>query len=215
MRSILEKAKLACSAYSEQRVTRDQWLTTMFALQDDMGPALARKFMPQFDSSKPLPASLESYTLFLFPDPRWRSEQAYRRNLESIWGAFFDFGQSIGDTHIALWFLDSEDNVDVQRSQLYCTQFGLTYNDGPYIVTTKKRPDLLEANDEIVYIKLGGISPDRIQPILNILAQAMKERRKIPTRRLEFEEVKQWLLTVSTQYPDALKGILSAVGLVK
>lgn len=215
VRAVLEKARVACSAYSEQRMTRDQWLTLMFALQDEMGPAVARKFMPQFDASKPLPADLDSYSLFLFPDPRWRSEQAYRGNLEAIWRAFFDFGQTIGDTRLAIWFLDSEGNVDVLRSQLYCTQFGLNYNDGPYIVTAKKRPDLLEANDEIVYIKLGGISPDRIPPILNILAQDLREGRDIRTGRLVFEEVKQWLLTASTRYPDVLKGVLAAVGLVK
>ena len=123
LRPAVEKAREACRRYqgsSGDAPSRDEWIKALFALQNDVGPRAMRTFVAEFGG--PLPADLDSYSLFLVPDPRWRGEE-YSDDLAAIWEAFYDFGRSIGDTQAAIWFLDQEDNVDVLRSQEYCRLF--------------------------------------------------------------------------------------------
>lgn len=133
----------------------------------------------------------------------------------SIWIAFEAFGRSIGGTRVAVWFLDADGRVDVDRCKSYCDRFDLNYNDGPYVVTTKKRPDLLGDNDEIVVLKLSGISAERIPAVLNVLERDLRASGEIGRGRLLYEEVKHRILTAAERYPDPLKGVLAVINLVK
>src|SRR4029077_1287056 len=152
----------------------------------------------------------DSYSLFLIPDARWRDAE-YQQPMAAIWKTFDAFGRSIGDRRVAIWFLDLDGKLDIDRSKFYCDRFGLGYNDGPYVVTTKKRPDLLQPKDEIVVIKLGGISAARIPSVLQVLEQDLRTNRDIRRGTLVYEEVKQRMLTLSEKYPDALQDVLSFV----
>ncbi len=61
------------------------------------------------------------------------------------------------------------------------------------MVTSRKRPDFLKPDDEIVVIRLGGISASHIPGILNRLSQDLASGRA-RTGRLLYEEIKQRLL---------------------
>lgn len=206
----LERAKEACDVFeasATDRPARDAWVRTMLAIQNDVGPGAMRAFVPVF--GEVLPAGLETYSLFLLPDPRWRSSDLATERA-ALWESFFSFGRSIGDDHAAIWFLDQEDNADVERSQEYCDQFGLSYNDGPYVVVTRKRPDLVDVDDEILVVRMGGIGPDGVQAVLNRLAQDLRRGEHDPGG-LVYEEIKQRLLTRVRSYPEAVRAFASVV----
>jgi hypothetical protein len=197
-----ETAQKACAEYlrsSRDTAARDQWVRTMLALQDDVGPSAMRAFIPELGSE--LPAGLESYSLFLIPDDRWRDTAT-----ASLWDAFLSFSRSIGDNHAGIWFLDQDNKPDVLRSQEYSRQFGLGYNDGPFVVTVRKRPDLLEPGDEVVVIRMNGISQDRVLTVLNRLSRDLRSG-DISTGGLVFEEIKQRLMTLATNNPEIIIAI--------
>ena len=207
----VDRAQRACAEYwmsSLDPPARDAWVRAMLEIQDDVGPEAMRGFIPEFGSE--LPTDLESYSLFLLPDDRWRSSER-AQDRAALWEAAYSFGRSIGDRHVAIWFLDQEDNVDVLRSQEYCRLFNLSYNDGPYVVTVPRRPDLLEASDEIIVVRMGGISPDRILTVLNRLSRDLTEAEGIATGPLVYEELKQRFITSVGRYPEGVRAFLSAV----
>jgi hypothetical protein len=206
----VDRAGQACVEYGESShdaEARDAWVRAMLAIQDDVGPTAMRAFVPQFGAE--LPAGLESYSLFLIPDPRWRDDE-FANERADLWEAFHSFGRSIGDLHAAIWFLDQEDNVDVERSQRYCRRFNLSYNDGPYLITVGKRPDLLEPNDEVIVVRMGGIAPERILSVLNRLSQDLTAG-DIGTGALVYEELKQRFLTSVESSPENIRAFLSTV----
>ncbi len=207
----VQRADEACEAYrasARDAPARDAWVRAMLAIQDDVGRAAMRAFVPEFGPM--LPAGLESYSLFLIPDDRWRGSD-FDDERSALWEAFYSFGRSIGDVHAAIWFLDQEDNVDVERGQEYCRRFNLSYNDGPYVVTSNKRPDLLKSEDEIVVIRMGGIAPDRVLTVLNRLSQALRTSGDVATGGLVYEELKQRFLTSFEDYPEGVRAFVSAV----
>jgi hypothetical protein len=211
-RPALESARDACKTYlssPRDQSSRETFLLRMLALQNNLGEKLMRDLLvPQFGGA--LPANLASYSLFLVPDARWRSAD-FAKQRQALWEAAFAFGRAIGDTHAAIWFLDHDDNVDVLRSQEYCRRFGLSYNDGPYVVTIRKRPDLLTADDEIVVIRMGGIAPENIPPILNRLTQDLTTSGRPGTGGLVYEEIKQRIVTLVAKYPGGARAFISAV----
>ena len=207
----VQRARQACASYrasSHGASARDAWVRAMLAIQDDVGPRAMRAFIPEFGAE--LPMGLESYSLFLIPDDRWRGSDFDDQRSE-LWETFYSFGRSIGDRHAAIWFLDQEDNLDVLRSQEYCRRFNLSFNDGPYLVTVGKRPDLLESRDEIIVIRMGGIAADRILSVLNRLSRDLTATGEVATGPLIYEELKQRFLTSVEAYPEGVRAFLSAV----
>lgn len=207
----VRRALTACDAYRESSgdaAARDAWVRAMLAIQDDVGPGAMRDFIPELGPR--LPEGLQSYSLFLIPDPRWRGDD-FADERAALWESFFAFGRSIGDEHAALWFLDQENNVDVERSQEYCRRFNLSYNDGPYVVTAAERPDLLDANDEVVVIRMGGIAPDRVLSVLNRLSRDLRSSVGVATGSLIYEELKQRFLTTVASYPEGVRAFVSTV----
>jgi hypothetical protein len=207
----VRRARQACAVYeasSHDAAARDAWVRAMLEIQDDVGPTAMRSFVPQFGAE--LPEGLETYSLFLVPDTRWR-ESAFEDERSRLWETFHSFGRSIGDRHAAIWFLDQEDNVDVLRSQEYCRRFNLNYNDGPYLVTVAKRPDLLEPDDEVIVVRMGGIAPDRILTVLNRLSADLTSTGTVATGPLVYEELKQRVLSRAEGYGEGVRAFLSSV----
>jgi len=210
LRSLSEDGKTACGNYEQGILSRDEWVKTMLELQTKSGNN-SRLFVPELSGL--LPADLESYTLLLIPDDRWR-EDRLRSLRDSVWRAFDAFGRAIGEKRIAIWFLDNDGNVDTVRAKDYCDRFGLDYNGGPYVVTASKRPDLLKQGDQIVVIKLGEISTERIPAVLNVLQQDLRRGDAIREGTLRFEEVWQRVRTALDAQGGVLKGVLASLKFV-
>ena len=52
-----------------------------------------------------------------------------------------------------------------------------------------KRPDLLDGDDEIVVVRMGGIDPERVGSVLNRLSQGLTTTGRVGTGGLVYEEI--------------------------
>lgn len=202
-----------CDRKAKGEISGDLWFEQFEALSVSLEGHLEPKdkaYLPlSAASSKTIPKNFNAYTMFLFPSVEW-SESELKEDLHTINRTFTSFGDSIGDKRAAIWFTKGRPseflNIDIKRSKHYCDLLKLSYNDGPYIVTSLKRPDEINLKkDELVVIKLGGISPSRIVKVLNILEQDLRTDATIRKRPLIFEEIKQRLLSVADRNPDIVK----------
>jgi hypothetical protein len=209
-----------CAPVKEEETTPDEWMRRASSIEHRLrrvalcagcrAPMLkAASLRPR----QPIPADFVSYTLFLTPNDA--IEASSRENVMALRYAFIRFGEAIGDRRAAIWF-DPEDPLlsvayvavgigraevkapysDVLRSKAYCDRFGLDYNNGPYVITTLRRPDQVGEDDEKVVIRMNGVSPDGMVRILNLLEQDLRKDREIRQRQLIFEEIKQRILQI-------------------
>jgi hypothetical protein len=213
-----------CGKSLEKQISGDDWLQRFEPKSkalEDLTDACGRIvhcmkfFLPP---AKPLPADFKAYALFLFPSAEWdRPERAVGDDLGKIREAFSAFGDSIGAKRAAIWFSKSafSANPDIARSKYFADLFKLNYNDGPFIVTSLKRPDALVAGDDLVVIKLSSISAGRVVKVLNILEQDLRTETAVRKHALIFEEIKQRLLSVVDRNPDIGKELVKgAIGLI-
>ncbi len=212
--SVAGEMSSICDKVKKREVLPDAWVIeferlgkSLESLTDACGRTVMCKkmFIPP---PKPIPNNFSAYSLFLFPSSEW-SKPELQAERYKIRAAFSDFGDSIGNKRAAIWFSTSfnSSTPDVQRSKYFADTFKLNYNDGPFVVTSLKRPDALAKNDEIVVIKLGGINPDRIVKVLNLLEKDLRTDADIRKRTLIFEEIKQRLLSVIDRNPEIAKEI--------
>jgi len=209
---VASKMASLCDKVAKGEISGDLWLEqfeemsdSLESLTDPCGRTVqcAKIFLPP---PKPIPNNFNAYTMFLFPSVEW-SKSELEKDLRTISSTFASFGDSISDKRAAIWFMkDTFSHLpDIERSKYYCDILKLSYNDGPYIVTSLKRSDGILSKDELVVIKLGGITPGRIVKVLNILEQDLRTDAKIRKRSLIFEEIKQRLLSVADRNPDIVK----------
>lgn len=223
---VASKMSSLCDKEAKGEISGDLWFEQFEKLSDSLesltyscgqtvhGEDKAILFLPP--APKTIPTNFKAYTMFLFPSVEW-SKPALEKDLRAIRSAFASFGASIGDTRAAIWFTEDRRShlPDIRRSKEYCDRLKLSYNDGPYIVTSLKRPDEILSkvkrpdgilsNDELVVIKLDGITSDRIVKVLNILEQDLRTDAKIRKRSLIYEEIKQRLLSFADRNPDIVR----------
>lgn len=218
IKEVLSTINQLCEKKRVGEISADIWFpkfesysNVLAELTDPCGRTVA--CMKMFLSPpQPLPINYEAYSIFLFPSAEWKNEEL-RDELESIKKAFSSFGDSIGNKNAAIWFAENRySNIpDIERGKFYCDLINVNYNDGPYIVTSSKRPDHLVEGDEFVLIKLNGISNNRVIKVLNILEQDLRLAKDIRKRRLIFEEIKQRLLSVADRNPELMKEFSSGL----
>ncbi len=169
-----------------------------------MRPVYAQKAQ-DVSPGTPIEKGFETYTLFLFPSADWLDRTD---DLAVLRKAYLNFGDAIGDKHLAVWFLDSDNRaVSIARSKVFCDWLHLDYNDGPYVVTTNVYPELLRAESKPIVIKLYRIPANRVVLVLNILEQDLRTERQIRETALLFEEIRQRLLTASDLIAAILKSL--------
>src|ERR1017187_3075454 len=92
----------------------------------------------------------KTWSLFLVCGQEWaNSNNNNGFDLYRLYKEFGRFGQAIGDDNLAVWFwkhqqvVDSKlaANIDIQRSDKFCTAFKLDQAHGPYLVVTSTYPD--------------------------------------------------------------------------
>lgn len=210
-----------CEMQKKELISGDLWLVQFDSMSSILGTLTNVVRLPFMSAEvkitppKPIPDNFKAYTMFLFPSDEW-SKPELRENLRDISQNFSSFGSSIGDERAAIWFTNDRQFhnpirgryshvPDIKRSKYYCDLLKLNYNDGPYIVTSLKRPDLLYSKEDLIVIKLGGIAPQRIVKVLNILEQDLRTEAKVRKRSLYFEEIKQRLLSVGERNSDIVK----------
>jgi hypothetical protein len=169
-----------------------------------MPPARAQRAQ-DVSPGTPILKGFETYTLFLFPSAEWLDRT---EDLAVLRKAYQNFGDAIGDKHLAVWFLDNDSRaISIARSKVFCDRLHLDYNDGPYVVTTNVYPESLRADSKPIVIKLYRIPANRVVLVLNILEQDLRTERQIRETALLFEEIRQRLLTASDLIAAILKSL--------
>jgi hypothetical protein len=202
-----------CADFQSQRIQEEAWLEGMNELESELSP----RFMP----FSIVPRDYQAYSLFLVPSAEWKYKPA---DLGSLHNAFLNFGEAIGPKNAAVWFVKGSSgpifktsakeietlmkSVDIERSKYYCDKLNLNYNEGPFVVTTRRRPDLLRSGDEIIVIKFHDIDGSRITSVLNVLEQDLRTQREISKRTLLYEEIKQRIQTAAGQHSESLRHVL-------
>jgi|SRR5579864_2760809 len=187
----------ACADFRAGRATEDSWIA---AIND------AEKVISlSAEVFELVPRTYNTYAMFLIPSHEWKSRS---KDLKELHETFLDFGDAIGEMNLAIWFPDglyrpatlkrSEKllgTFDIQRNRDYCDRFHLDYNNGPFIVVTRTRPDLVRDGDEIVVIQLHDIDIPKVTRVLNSLEQDLRNGQEIRKRTLVYEEVKERIQT--------------------
>jgi len=186
-------------------VCNSVFVAAMLALLGITGyaPLQAAQARQEVSPGTPIQKGFQTYTLFLFPSADWldRTEE-----LDLLRKAYQDFGDAIGEKHLAVWFLDADNRtVSIARSKVFCDWLELDYNSGPYVITTEVYPELMRAGSKPVVIKLYDVPAAKVVRILNILEQDLRNERRIRKTALLFEEVKLRLLTASDLIAAILK----------
>ncbi|MBN8454353.1 hypothetical protein [Accumulibacter sp.] len=190
-----------CDQFSAGQISADSWLTDFALLEFEVREAnhpcnFRNCYRVIIPPTKPLPTNFTTYVLFLFPSSHWLAPET-KNDVKAVERAFSAFGDAIGNPRAAIWFSSSprSSEPDIHRAKFYCDKFGLDYNDGPIILVSSKRPDLLESLDQVVVVKLRGIDSSRVVDVLNVLEQDLRRESTIRTRKLLFEEVRQRVLS--------------------
>jgi|GEM_PF-3348902 hypothetical protein len=220
----------ACQDVQEKNISPDQWLMMIdpIAREIDFRIPCPHCLRVLLATRQPIPDNFLSYSVFLVPNELYAKENILL--IDDLHKAFNSFGEAIGDKRIAIWFSNDRQakiteepsfnsnsvlmriqGVDVKRSKDYCDRFGLNYSDGPYVITTKYRPDHVTSADEKVVIKLKRISPEGIIKILNILEQDLRLDKNISKRQLLYEEVKQRIITTAKAHSDIFEKVITTV----
>jgi len=201
-----------CGRYRSGQLTGDQWLEAFdpIARATDAAIPCPNCFRILLPRRAPIPRGFAAYTMFLVPSAEWQVMPADLRQLRQ---KFDSFGDAVGDTKAAIWFVEDprSSKLDVARSKSYCDRLKLDYNDGPYVVTSRARPDDIAAGDEVVVIRLSGVASERIIRILNILEQDLRTNVQLQKRKLLFEEIKQRVLTAAERNPEIVKGLIKLI----
>ena len=205
----------ACTAYHGDG---DAWFAAISAARDEVDGYNADPQLHEAITLIPteaVPIKMNRpYVLFLAPDYAW--VKANGSNLSFLHDAFSTFGNALGGQGLAIWFSGNGDPaaVDVSRSARYCTtvfhfgsRYHLSLNTGPYVVITGTRPDRWATANDVVVIKLAGISQARTVALLNDIEQQLLENGKINRGSMLFSEVESRLATMAEQHPGFLKAV--------
>ena len=138
-----------------------------------------------------IPATFESWSLFLICNPQWLLPEAKDR-LEALYHQFEAFGWAIGPAHAAVWFWSRPDlddirsAVDVVRSSAYCSLLDLPLGQSPYVVVTTDYPgeamvgaypDTFRKPDNFYVLALDGLEASEATTLLTELAERIVEER--------------------------------------
>lgn len=207
--NIVKTIDSLCIQKKQGTVSESQWLFEMDSIARSIQNETSNctNCMTKIlKTRQPIPSDFSVYALALFPSPELIQNPTW---IFKFIKTFSSFGDSIGDSNAAIWLGGRYNNyIDVERNKKYCIKYDLSFNNGPYIVITKNRPDLHKKGDEFIFIKLNGISNERIVRLLNIIEEDLRNNRNIRKRTLLFEEVKNRMLTFAENNKQELKDII-------
>ncbi|WP_116811342.1 hypothetical protein [Steroidobacter cummioxidans] len=168
---------------------------------------------------QPIPLNgYKSWSLFLVCNPQWAKPQEAPK-LRELYRQFLEFGQAIGDTHLAVWLVASRSapaRIDTARSVRFCENLNLPLADGPYVVVTGRYPGaaLTEQPDTFVsdlgnhlVVSLNGLDAEQTTHLLETLAKQL-EANDLQQRTVDSEAFWQALRSPFESTSDpVLRGV--------
>lgn len=205
-----------CLAVKAKKLSASDWFRRMELISSELQNALrctdCLGSLTVVNSKELIPEGFSTYILALIPSPELVDDNLEWQEFRNI---FYKMGNSIGEAKAAIWMGTDysetdplKSGVDIQRSKYYCDLYSLDYNNGPYLLVTSKRPDLVTTDDEVVFLKFNNISKDRIIRVMNVLEQNLRTELIIRKRSLILEEIKQRMLSVKDDFRDDLRNIV-------
>jgi hypothetical protein len=156
---------------------------------------------------QPIPMGFKTYSLFLVCNQAWLAPDN-SEGLHELYQRFWNFGRTIGDDNLAVWFRKSAipshyrypwlaQDVDVERSVRFCTAWKLEPSAGPHVVVTSTYPDETHLTsglpEKSAVYELGNMSSKEISALLAGLTDKLIEGRGV-------EPVEAWVrLLAATQ----------------
>lgn len=129
----------------------------------------------------------KTWSLFLVCNPSWLTP-AKSADLYSLYGLFQNFGRTIGDDHLAVWFWKetrptSDPNlaadVDVERAVRICKALHLKPSASPHILITSSYPDENNLPRDFAVFELGQMSSSEISSLLTKLNDQLVVQGKV------------------------------------
>jgi len=129
----------------------------------------------------------KSWSLFLVCNPEWLSAEK-SKDLYGLYQQFQNFGKTIGNDHVAVWFWKSKknamdprlaDNVDVERSIRYCKALNLKPSESPHIVVMGSYPDEAAVPKDFAAYQLAKMAPQDISGLLAKLSDQLLLQNKV------------------------------------
>jgi hypothetical protein len=136
----------------------------------------------------------KTWSLFLVCGQDWANANSNNGfDLYHLYKEFGRFGQAIGDDNLAVWFwkrkqvVDTKlaSNIDIQRSDRFCTAFKLDPAQGPYLVVTSTYPDESQLSSGLPsnsgVFQLGNMKPDQLSSLLDQVGKGLLQKAGVDT----------------------------------
>lgn len=146
-----------------------------------------------------------TWSLFLVCNPEWLSPDR-SKDLFSLYQQFRNFGRTIGDDHLAVWFWkDTKSpndpnltaNVDVERSVRICKALRLKPSEGPHIVIMASYPDEKNLPRDFAAFQLGQMNPPDISGLLAKLSDQLLLQGKVESAPVAESKGHLWIRLLS------------------
>lgn len=147
----------------------------------------------------------KTWSLFLVCNPAWLSADK-SKDLFSLYHQFQNFGRTIGDDHLAVWFWkepkSADDpnlnaNVDVERNVGFCKALQLKPSDSPHIIIMASYPDESNLPKDFAAFQLGLMSPTDISSLLVKLADQLLLTGKVEPAQVAEDQGRLWIRLLS------------------
>jgi hypothetical protein len=147
----------------------------------------------------------KTWSLFLVCNPAWLSAEK-SKDLFSLYQQFQNFGRTIGDDHLAVWFWKDPKspydpnlaaNVDVERSVRFCKALQLKPSQSPEIVIMANYPDESNLPKEFAAFQLGLMSPTDISGLLAKLSDQLLLTGKLDPTQTADVQGRLWIRLLS------------------
>ena len=154
-------------------------LVAVFVLLTRATPARSSaQEVAEVERTGTIPKNFKTYSLFLICNPQWLAPEK-SAGLYFLYRNFQNFGRTIGDANVAVWFWKTRSgvndtalaqNVDVERSVHFCQAWKLTPSAGPHVVVTSSYPDDAVLSSGLpknsAVFELGNMSSKEISGLL-------------------------------------------------
>jgi hypothetical protein len=143
----------------------------------------------------------KTWSLFLVCNPEWLSPER-SQDLSSLYTQFQNFGRTIGDDNVAVWFWKSEPspddpklagNVDVERSVRFCKAFQLKPSSSPHVLITSSYPEGRGPLKDLAVLELANMSPADVTKLLAKLTDQLLLQGRVTTDAVSKPQEELWI----------------------
>lgn len=167
-------------------------------------PACGQAFV-MVNPTGAIPKQYKTWSLFLVCNPEWLSSDK-SKDLYALYQQFQNFGRTIGDDHLAVWFWKDKKyandpnlaaNVDVKRSARFCKALQLKPSESPHIVIMASYPDESNLPQEFATFRLAKMTLPDVSGLLGKLSDQLLLQGKVDPAAISEVQGRLWIRLLS------------------